>query len=80
MTRFIMSLEEAVDLVIFAFEHGQNGDILVFSRKFLLNIFESCYLVFSLFNCQNTSIVRIELSKFVTLSLGHRYPSWRKDV
>ena len=29
MTRFIMSLEEAVDLVIFAFEHGQNGDILV---------------------------------------------------
>ncbi len=29
MTRFIMSLEEAVDLVLFAFEHGQNGDILI---------------------------------------------------
>lgn len=29
MTRFIMSLEEAVDLVLFAFEHGQAGDILV---------------------------------------------------
>ncbi|MBR2367480.1 MAG: polysaccharide biosynthesis protein [Alistipes sp.] len=29
MTRFIMSLEEAVDLVLFAFEHGQSGDILV---------------------------------------------------
>ncbi|MBQ6310463.1 MAG: polysaccharide biosynthesis protein [Bacteroidales bacterium] len=29
MTRFIMSLEEAVDLVLYAFEHGQNGDILV---------------------------------------------------
>lgn len=29
MTRFIMSLEEAVDLVIFAFEHGDPGDILV---------------------------------------------------
>ena len=29
MTRFIMSLEEAVDLVLFAFEHGTNGDILV---------------------------------------------------
>ena len=29
MTRFIMSLEEAVDLVLFAFEHGSNGDILV---------------------------------------------------
>lgn len=29
MTRFIMSLEEAVDLVLFAFEHGENGDILI---------------------------------------------------
>ena len=29
MTRFIMSLEEAVDLVLFAFEHGKTGDILV---------------------------------------------------
>ena len=29
MTRFIMSLDEAVDLVLFAFEHGQNGDIFV---------------------------------------------------
>ena len=29
MTRFIMSLDEAVDLVLFAFENGVNGDILV---------------------------------------------------
>lgn len=29
MTRFIMSLEEAVDLVLFAFENAQSGDILV---------------------------------------------------
>ncbi len=29
MTRFIMSLDEAVDLVLFAFEHGIAGDILV---------------------------------------------------
>lgn len=29
MTRFIMSLEEAVDLVMFAFEHAQSGDIMV---------------------------------------------------
>ena len=29
MTRFIMSLDEAVDLVLFAFEYGKNGDILV---------------------------------------------------
>ena len=29
MTRFIMSLEEAVVLVLFAFEHGENGDLLI---------------------------------------------------
>ena len=29
MTRFIMTLDEAVDLVLFAFEHGKSGDILV---------------------------------------------------
>ena len=29
MTRFIMSLEEAVELVLFAFEHAHTGDILV---------------------------------------------------
>lgn len=29
MTRFMMSLDEAVDLVLYAFEHGKNGDIFV---------------------------------------------------
>ena len=29
MTRFVMSLDEAVDLVLFAFEKGESGDILV---------------------------------------------------
>lgn len=29
MTRFLMSLEESVDLVIHAFEHGKQGDIFV---------------------------------------------------
>ena len=29
MTRFIMSLEEAVNLVLFAFAHGENGDLLI---------------------------------------------------
>lgn len=29
MTRFVMTLEEAVDLVLFAFENGESGDILV---------------------------------------------------
>ena len=29
MTRFIMTLSDAVDLVLYAFEHGNNGDIFV---------------------------------------------------
>jgi UDP-glucose 4-epimerase len=29
MTRYLMSLDEAVELVLFAFEHGNSGDIFV---------------------------------------------------
>ena len=29
MTRFMMTLDQAVDLVLYAFEHGKNGDIFV---------------------------------------------------
>lgn len=29
MTRFMMTLEDAVTLVVFAFEHGENGDIFI---------------------------------------------------
>ena len=29
MTRFMMTLDDAVELVLYAFEHGQNGDIFV---------------------------------------------------
>ncbi|MGL6065563.1 MAG: polysaccharide biosynthesis protein, partial [Cetobacterium sp.] len=29
MTRFMMSLDQAVDLVLFAFEHGNNGDLFI---------------------------------------------------
>ena len=29
MTRFMMTLEDAVDLVIYAFEHGEQGDLFV---------------------------------------------------
>ena len=32
MTRFMMSLEEAVDLVLFTFVHAQSGDIMVQKR------------------------------------------------
>ena len=51
MTRFIMSLEEAVDLVLFAFEHGQNGDILV-QKAPACTIQTQAEAVRELFKCQ----------------------------
>lgn len=50
MTRFMMTLEDAVDLVLYAFEHGSNGDIFVQKApaatievlaKALLNLFDA---------------------------------------
>ena len=29
MTRFMMTLDDAIDLVVYAFEHGENGDLFV---------------------------------------------------
>ncbi|MFR2446143.1 MAG: polysaccharide biosynthesis protein [Thomasclavelia spiroformis] len=36
MTRFVMTLEEAVDLVLFAFENGESGDILFKKHQLVL--------------------------------------------
>ena len=33
MTRFFMSLEQAVDLVLYALENGKNGDLFVYNNK-----------------------------------------------
>src|SRR3546814_17164483 len=50
MTRFMMSLEDAVELVLYAFEHGKSGDLFVQKApaatietlaKSLLEVFES---------------------------------------
>ena len=50
MTRFMMTLEDAVDLVLYAFEHGKNGDLFVQKSpaatlgvlvKSLLNLYKS---------------------------------------
>jgi UDP-glucose 4-epimerase len=53
MTRFVMSLEEAVDLVLFAFEHGKNGDILV-RKAPACTIGDQAKAVTELFGVQNT--------------------------
>ena len=58
MTRFIMSLEEAVDLVLFAFEHGQSGDILV-QKAPACTIETQAKAVQELFDKQGNSEIKI---------------------
>lgn len=52
MTRFLMSLEEAVELVLFAFEHAQQGDIMV-QKSPASTIGDLAQAVKELFNADN---------------------------
>lgn len=58
MTRFIMSLDEAVDLVLFAFENGESGDILV-QKAPACNIQTQAEAVCELFGGDKNSIKTI---------------------
>lgn len=55
MTRFIMSLDEAVDLVLFAFEHAESGDILV-QKAPASTILDLAVSVKELFQAEDTEI------------------------
>ena len=56
MTRYLMSLEEAVDLVMHAFENGLNGDIYV--RKLLLVVLVIWFTALKqIFNYQKDNLV-----------------------
>ena len=58
MTRFIMSLDEAVDLVLFAFEHGTSGDILV-QKAPACTIETQAKAVMELFDKENKSEIKV---------------------
>ena len=58
MTRFIMSLDEAVDLVLFAFEHGESGDILV-QKAPACTIETQAKAVMKLFDKENKTEIKI---------------------
>lgn len=68
MTRFIMSLDEAVDLVLFAFEHGESGDILV-QKAPACTIETQAKAVIELFDKENKTPYE-----------NNRYPPRRKKV
>jgi UDP-glucose 4-epimerase len=51
MTRFIMTLEEAVDLVLFSFTHGKSGDIFV-QKAPASTIGSLANVILKIFNCK----------------------------
>ena len=51
MTRFMMTLDDAVELVLYAFKHGTNGDIFV-QKAPAATINVLCDAIFSLMNVQ----------------------------
>lgn len=53
MTRFLMSLQDSVDLVLYAFEHGRQGDIFV-QKAPASTVGDLAQALKSLFNCDNT--------------------------
>ncbi len=52
MTRFMMSLDEAVELVLYAFSHAQNGDIMV-QKSPAARITDLAQALLELFHAQN---------------------------
>lgn len=94
MTRFIMSLEEAVDLVFYAFENSQSGDIMVQKAP-------SCYIgdlaqaLIELFEVENriqvigtrhgekkyeVLLTKEEASKAIDIGRFYRIPSDNRDL
>ncbi|MGI6690005.1 MAG: polysaccharide biosynthesis protein [Christensenellales bacterium] len=96
MTRFVMSLEEAVDLVLFAFEHGTSGDILV-QKAPACTIAVQAEAVRQLFDKENKTDIKIigirhgekmyetlltneECSQAIDMGAFYRVPSDKRDL
>lgn len=94
MTRFIMSLEEAVDLVLFAFENGKSGDIFV-QKASATTIDVLAQAVKKLFNYNmkdkiigirhgektyETLLTNEECSKAIDMGNFYKVPSDKRDL
>lgn len=94
MTRYLMSLEEAVDLVLFAFEHGNQGDLFV-QKAPASTIGDLVIALKDLFNADNavkvigtrhgeklfeTLCTREEMEKADDLGDFYRIPSDNRDL
>jgi len=95
MTRFMMSLEQAVDLVLFAFENGESGDIFVqkapaatiellaYTLKNLLGKPENVIKVIGTRHGEKlyeTLLTKEEMVKAIDLGNYYRIPSDTRDL
>lgn len=94
MTRFLMSLEDAVDLVLFAFEHGNQGDLFV-NKAPASTIGDLAEAIRQLFKAENdikvigtrhgeklyeTLCTREEMQKAVDMGEFYRIPADNRDL
>ncbi len=94
MTRFLMSLEDAVDLVLFAFEHGNQGDLFV-NKAPASTIGDLAEAIRQLFEAENdikvigtrhgeklyeTLCTREEMQKAVDMGEFYRIPADNRDL
>jgi len=94
MTRFMMTLDDAVDLVLYAFEHGQNGDLFVQKApaatldvlaKALTELFHSDANVRSIGTrhgekLYETLVTREEMAKAEDMGNYFRIPADKRDL
>ena len=94
MTRFMMSLEDAIELVLYAFEHGNNGDIYIqkspastvlIIAKALLNIYNANNEIKIIGTrhgekLYETLINREEMAKVIDLDNFYKIPSDKRGL
>lgn len=94
MTRFMMTLEDAVDLVLYAFEHGSNGDLFVQKApsatldvlaKALLELYDSKSQIRVIGTrhgekLYETLVTREEMAKSIDMGSYYRIPCDTRDL
>lgn len=94
MTRFMMTLDDAVDLVIYAFQHGHNGDLFVQKApaatldvlaQALKELYRSCVEVKIIGTrhgekLYETLVTREEMSKAIDMGEYYRVPCDTRDL
>ncbi|OXX84295.1 UDP-glucose 4-epimerase [Paraclostridium benzoelyticum] len=94
MTRFLMNLDQSVDLVLFAFKHGKAGDLFV-QKAPACTIYDLANALKKLFNADNsiseigirhgekmheTLLTKEEMSKAIDMGKFYRVPMDKRDL